>query len=40
MDNDDSFELRQYEYTIKRNLAENTINEIILNIARIKDNAN
>ena len=40
IDNDDNFELRQYEYTIKRNLAENIINEIILNIARIKNNAN
>ena len=40
IDNDDSFELKQYESTIKRNLAENTINKIILNIARVRSNAN
>lgn len=40
MDNDDSFELKQYESTIKKNLAENIINKIILDIARLRDNAN
>ena len=37
---DNKFELKQYENRIKNNLAENTINEAILDITRLKDNAN